>query len=88
MLQPANTFSTEWRVWFLLDGVVAYDEARDIALRQGRGQRRAGRPARYFLWSHWLRSEQQGRDREQLGSVTGATLAEAISRANKRLEAL
>ena len=85
MFQPASTFKTEWRVWFVMDGVVAYDEERDVALRQGRISRRAGRPARYFLWSHWLRYERSG-EREQVGTVTGSTLAEAIEKANKRLQ--
>lgn len=86
MFKPANAFDPEKRVWFWMDNVVAYDEEHDIALCGSNGRRRAGSAARYFAWSHWLRGEKGGRDQEQLFVVTGHTLAEAIEKANKRLE--
>lgn len=86
MLQPASSFDMERRVWFVLDGVVAYDEARDVALIASSGRRSAGKPTRYFLWSHWLRSANGGRDQDQIGCVSGYTLAEAIEKANKLLQ--
>jgi hypothetical protein len=86
MLQPASSFDVEHRVWFVMDHVVAYDQARDIALVASSGRRSAGEPTRYFLWSHWLRSANGGRDREQIGSVSASTLTRAIEKANRQLE--
>ena len=73
MLKPVYELNRDDRVTCLLADWVTFDREADIRLLRSRGQRRYGRPARY-----WLRLP----DCDRAKGFTASTDDEAITKAN------